>query len=76
MDGNVIMLIVGVLLFAGIVIGFYTYRGSAIHAHPAKSGNAPPGAREPSARGGKGRTPDDPYEDDAETGAFESHGKR
>ena len=55
-----------VALFA-VVFGYFTYTGSGIDSHPAKSGDDSPGASEPSSAGGKGRTSDD-------AGVFDSHG--
>jgi hypothetical protein len=57
-----------VALFA-VVFGYFTYEGSGIGSHPAKSGDDSPGASEPSSAGGKGRTSDD-------AGTFDSRGTR
>jgi hypothetical protein len=58
-----------VVALLAVVFGYFTYWGSGINSHPAKSGDDSPGSREPSSAGGKGRTSDD-------ASVFDSHGSR
>jgi glyoxylase-like metal-dependent hydrolase (beta-lactamase superfamily II) len=46
---NVALLVVIVLLFAGVVYGYYTYSGSGISAHPSSGRGGSPGAAGPDA---------------------------
>jgi hypothetical protein len=72
--GSYIFLGVIVLLLVAVIFGYFTYEGSGINAHPAKGGDSAPGSREPSSASGKGRTSDEHFDDDAQGGAFETHG--
>ena len=73
--GSYIFLGVIVLLLFGVIYGYFTYDGSGINPHPAKSGEGTPGSTEPSSASGKGRTGDEHFDDDVDSGgAFESHG--
>jgi hypothetical protein len=65
--GSWIFLAFVVILLFAVVFGYYTYTGSGIDSHPAKSGDDSPGSGEPSSPAGKGRTSDD-------AGVFDSHG--
>jgi hypothetical protein len=72
--GSWIFIGVVVLLLVGVIIGYYTYAGSGIGAHPAKEGDGSPGAHEESSASGKGHSPGGPLGEHAEGGAFDSHG--
>jgi hypothetical protein len=74
---NVVLIAVAIALVVGVIIGFYTYRGSGINPHAgSKAGDAAPGASGPSAEGGKGRMPDVAPDDDAEADPLDSPGTR
>lgn len=61
--------------FAGVIFGYFTFSGSGINAHPSKGGTGAPGSGEPSSASGKGRTGDEAYDDNSNSGgAFETHG--
>jgi flagellar basal body-associated protein FliL len=68
-SGSWIFLGFVVVALLAVVFGYFTYTGSGIDSHPAKSGDDSPGASEPSSAGGKGRTSDD-------AGTFDSRGTR
>jgi hypothetical protein len=74
--GSWIFIGVVVLLLVGVIIGYYTYGGSGIAAHPSKTGDGSPRAAEGSSASGKGRSPGGPLGEHAEGGAFDSHGGR
>jgi hypothetical protein len=68
--GSWIFLAFVIIAIGGVVLGYFTYTGSGIDAHPSKGGaDGSPGASEPSDAGGKGRVSDD-------AGVFDSHGSR
>lgn len=51
--GSWILLLVMVLMLAGVIIGFYTRRGSGIASHPSDGGDGAPGAKGPGEESGK-----------------------
>lgn len=75
--GSYIFLGVIVLMLFGVIFGYFTYEGSGINAHPSKRQGGATGASGPSSASGKGRTGDEAYDDDVDSGgAFETHGTR
>ncbi|MGI8864219.1 MAG: hypothetical protein ACR2JH_07440 [Solirubrobacteraceae bacterium] len=68
----------GVLIAIGfaVVYGFYTYKGSAINAHPSDGLDGAPGSAGPSEADGKGRTSEDSDENVSVGGGFATHGTR
>lgn len=74
--GSFIFLGVIVGLFLAIVYGYYTYRGSAINAHPSDGLDGAPGSEGPSQASGKGRTSEDSDDNVSAGGGFATHGTR
>ena len=73
--GTFIVLAVVVAILLAVVLGFYTYKGSAIDAHPSDGLDGAPGSAEPSQASGKGRTIES-HEDEPGGGGFSTHGTR
>ncbi len=73
--GSIIFIVVIIAFFFAVVYGFYTYKGSAINAHPADGLDGAPGAEAPSDPAGKSQIPDDPDRPDNE-GSIPTHGTR
>lgn len=65
-----------VAIFFAVVYGFYTYRGSAINAHPSDGLDGAPGSEGPSQASGKGRTSEQNDESIDVGGGFATHGTR
>lgn len=74
--GSLIFLVVIIALFFAVVFGFYTYKGSAIDAHPSDGLDGAPGSEGPSQATGKGRTSEDNEDELSAGGGFSSHGTR
>ncbi len=72
--GTLIFVIVIVLVFFAGVYGFYTYRGSAINAHPSDGSDGAPGAAGPSSETGKGRVPEEREDEFSAGGGFSTRG--
>ncbi len=72
--GSLIFLGFIVVLFFAVVYGFYTYRGSAINAHPSDGLDGSPGSEGPSSADGKGRVSEASDDEFSAGGGFSSHG--
>jgi hypothetical protein len=74
--GGFILIGVIVLILFAVVFGFYTYRGSAINAHPDDGLDGAPGSAGPSDPAGKGRTSEDSDDEFSSGGGFSTHGTK
>jgi len=74
--GSLIFLGVIIAILLAAVYGFYTYRGSAINAHPSDDSDDAPGAEGPSDPAGSGRTSEDNPDEFSAGGGFSTHGTR
>lgn len=73
--GSGIFLVVIIALFLAVVYGFYTYKGSAINAHPSDGLDGAPGSEAPNHPAGQGQIPDDPSSPD-NGGSIPTHGTK
>lgn len=75
--GGWIVVGVFVLVLVGVIIGWYTYTGSNIWPHTAKSELSPPGSQGPSSASGAAGSPDerDPREG-SDGGPFSARGAK
>lgn len=71
----------GIFIFLGVIVtimalgyGFYTYKGSAINAHPNDGLDGAPGSQGPSDASGKGRSSGSTSEGDSVGDTFSTHG--
>lgn len=65
--GSFIFVAILILIFAGVVYGFYTRQGSGIDEHPSDGLDGAPGAEGPSEVSGQ---------DQGEGSALDTHGTR
>lgn len=72
--GSFIFVAVIIVLFFAVVFGYYTYRGSAINAHPSDGSDGAPGSAGPSQASGKGRTSEENDDELSAGGGFSTHG--
>jgi len=73
--GSFIFLAVIVAFFFVLVYSYYTYKGSAINAHPSDGLDGAPGAEAPSDPAGKSQIPDD-HDRPGNDGSIATHGTR
>ena len=64
-----------IVIIIATVFGFYTYKGSAINAHPSDGLDGAPGAEAPSDPAANSQIPDDPDQPDND-GSIATHGTR
>ena len=64
-----------IVIIIATAFGFYTYKGSAINAHPSDGLDGAPGAEAPSDPAGSSRVPDDP-DQPGNDGSVPTHGTR
>ncbi len=74
-SGSTIFIVIVVAIILAAAFGFYTYKGSAINAHPNDGLDGAPGAEAPSDPAGNTRIPDDPDQPDNQ-GSIPTHGTR
>lgn len=72
--GSYILLGVMVIIFIGVVYGFYTIRGSTINEHPNAGLDGAPGSQGPSEASGKGRSTGETSQDHSVGDTFSTHG--
>jgi hypothetical protein len=65
--GSFVFVAIVIVILAGVVVGFYTRRGSGIDEHPSDGLDSAPGAEGQSEVSGK---------DQGEGSAFDTHGMR
>jgi hypothetical protein len=74
--GSFVFIGVMIVLFFAVVFGYYTFRGSAINAHPSDGLQGAPGSAGSSQASGKGRTSHDHPDEFSAGGGFSTHGTR
>jgi len=63
-----------IVLFLAVAYGFYTFKGSAINAHPSDGLDGAPGSAGPNEASGQGRTSEDHDDEFSAGGGFSTHG--
>ncbi len=71
-----IFIVILVLIIIAVAFGFYTYRGSAINAHPSDGLDGAPGSEAPSDPAGQGQIPEGPDQSGNEQSIPPTHGTR
>ncbi len=73
---SLIFIVVIIAILFAVIFGFYTYKGSAINAHPSDGLDGAPGSDEPSDAAGKGRVHEEHPDEFRAGGGFSSHGTK
>jgi len=74
--GSFVLVTVIIVIVLAVAYGFYTYKGSAINAHPSDGLDGAPGSAGPSQPSGHGRTSEDNDDELSAGGGFSTHGTR
>ena len=74
--GSFIFLGFMVVMFFGVVWGYYTISGSGINKHPNDGLDGAPGSEGPSEASGTGRSPGDTSDGNSVGDTFSTHGTR
>jgi hypothetical protein len=74
--GSVIFIAVIIAIIIAVALGFYTYKGSAINAHPNDGLDGAPGSEGPNEASGSGRVHEDHPDEFGDGGGFSTRGTK